>query len=59
MYLFEIMIFFFLILIYGTSYGNNTGFGEKTIPVLHVYSSPDMITWVHHGPMIQNAPIGT
>ncbi len=44
---------------YGERYGNSTGFGDKTWPRLHIYSSPDLVSWTNEGPMLVDAPNGT
>jgi len=44
---------------YGERYGNYTGINDKTWPQLHVYTSSDLVSWVHEGPMLIDAPNGT
>lgn len=41
---------------YGTQYGSTNGFTKAN--AYHVYRSPDLVSWEHIGPVLQDAPAG-
>jgi len=45
--------------LYGERYGNSTGFNDREVPKLHVYSTTDFKVWLDRGPMIANPPSGS
>eukprot|EP01116_Phalansterium_solitarium_P009479 TRINITY_DN23637_c0_g1_i1.p1 TRINITY_DN23637_c0_g1~~TRINITY_DN23637_c0_g1_i1.p1 ORF type:complete len:367 (-),score=110.95 TRINITY_DN23637_c0_g1_i1:137-1237(-) len=44
--------------LYGERYEDHTGM-QPPWPQLHVYTSPDLTTWTHQGPMLNGNPVGS